>query len=289
MNDLFDYSTLPGEFRLEALGLCEPDTDVRNPVGRPRRLSFRERLEIGVRWREIERELARPGRSTEHPNLKPLLRQIARARKPASGQAWKIPHLSAKADALGRYHSRALLSPLESKPEIDRMVAKEMGISPRMVRSARSDKRVRELLEKPGKERREWEIEAAQQVELRRQALALVTPERFAKDDFFLRHGALAAKQERSGEDTYLLARRLRTYQRQRAELLPLEYRRRPYWLAWSVQWARMDNKILERFWINGQESVRLERHQTGRRIGKQESYGASSHPDGRVAAFEEE
>jgi hypothetical protein len=188
MTDLFDYSTLPGEFRLEALGLCEPDTDVRNPVGRPRRLSFRERLEIGVRWREIERELARPGRSTEHPNLKPLLRQIARARKPASGQAWKIPHLSAKADALGRFHSVPIQPPTETMPEIDRLVAKELTkpgrkITPRMVRSIRTDKRIATLVGLPAWQPREWQIEAKRDFQARRAAKRLMTPQRYAKQE----------------------------------------------------------------------------------------------------------
>jgi hypothetical protein len=188
MTDLFDYSTLPGELRLEALGLCEPDTDVRNPVGRPRRLPFRERLEIGVRWREMECELARRGRSTEHPNLRPLLRQIARARKPGSGEAWKIPHQSAKADALGRFHSVPILPPTETMPEIDRLVAKEFTkpgrkITPRMVRSIRADRRIAALVGLPVWEPREWQIEAERDFAARQAAKRLMTPQRYAKHE----------------------------------------------------------------------------------------------------------
>jgi hypothetical protein len=187
MTDLFDYSTLPGGPRLQALGLCEPDTDLRNPVGRPRALSFRERLEIGFRWRKKERELAPRGRSTEHPNLQPLLRQIRRLH--ANGEVVKAAALSVRADAIGRFHFTPKLPPEESNPDIDRLVAREstklLGrkITERMVRSIRTDRRIAALVGPPAWEKREWEARAERDFAARQAAKRLMTPQRYAKHE----------------------------------------------------------------------------------------------------------
>jgi hypothetical protein len=206
------------------------------------------------------------GSSTQDPALKPLLRRIRR--RVADGNIFAAARLSAEADKLGRFNSTPILPPAEPLPEIDARVARDyhrqtgIEISPRMARTVRSDERLWDLVGRPDWMPREWLVKEAKQIWLRQQAMALVTPERLAKGDLYLRHGALAAKQDRSAEDAHLTAGGLLGLQKWMAELLPSEHRRPPYFLGCKPQWRRIDAQPdLERVWIN--------RHPRGRRINK--------------------
>jgi hypothetical protein len=176
--DLFDYSILPAELRLYALGLEPP-----NPVGRPRVLSsFRQRLEVALRWGETANRLAVHGRSTQRPELAPILKQIGRLR--AKGALpWRIAELSRKADKIGRHSQTPILPPDETKPAIDKMVANDLGLTERMVRKIRSDKRLIPFMPPPLWVPRDWERADAQRAWVKRRARALLTPEHLAKVD----------------------------------------------------------------------------------------------------------
>jgi hypothetical protein len=169
------YEQLPLELRLMALGLKPP-----SPRGRPRALSFRQRLAVAVRWGEVRAQLARRGRSTRRPELAPILKQIGRQRA-KNALPWRIAELSRKADQVGRYHSTPVLPPDEPKPAIDRMVAQEFGITERMVRKLRSDPKLQPFIGPEPWVPRVWEVAEAKRASLRRQAAHLLTPERLAK------------------------------------------------------------------------------------------------------------
>jgi hypothetical protein len=168
------YEAMPVEFRLMALGLTLSPP---NPPGRPRTLTFQRRLEVGVLWRETYDGLA-VRRSTKDPRLAPVLKQIRRAKNAAP---WRIAELSRKADRIGRHYRVEILPPEERLPEIDRLVAEKIGLTERMVRKARSDKRIIRLVGLPIWVPRAWEIEAAQDIWAQQAARRLLTPERLAK------------------------------------------------------------------------------------------------------------
>jgi len=174
---LFDHSFLPEELRLYALGLEEPT----RPVGRPRALeSFRDRFMVAAHWANTANSLARPGQTNKRPGLDPVLKQIARAKKRGLPE-WRIMALSREADRIGRFHSTPILAPAETKPQIDKIVAKEFGLTERTVRTIRSDKRFIELVPQPLWIPQVWEQEIADRASVRRRARALMTPEYFAK------------------------------------------------------------------------------------------------------------
>jgi hypothetical protein len=199
----FDLSTaIYARVPLSAFGRREIDPEPAppsKPRGRPRVLSFQQRLEIAIRWRETHDSLARRGRSTRHPKLTPILKQIGRetkkntvefrinktdARREINPVAQgRINVLSRRADALGRYSQTPILPPDVSLPEVDRKVAKKTGLTERMVRKVRSDKRIAALVGLPIWVPRPWQVDVEQRAKFKRQALALITPERFEKGD----------------------------------------------------------------------------------------------------------
>jgi hypothetical protein len=94
---------------------------------------------------------------------------------------WKTAELSRKADLIGRAAGVPVLPPRERLPEVDRLVAEKTGLTERMVRKARSDRRIIGLVGLPVWEDRPWEVEALQVAWAHRQARRLCTPERLAK------------------------------------------------------------------------------------------------------------
>jgi hypothetical protein len=180
----FDLSTaIYARVPLSAFGRREIDPEPAppsKPRGRRRVLSFQQRLEIAIRWREIHDGLARRGRSTRHPKLTPILKQIGRERA-KNALPWRIEELSRKADRVGRFHSVPILPPDVKLPEVDRLVAKETGLTERMVRKVRSDKRITNLVGLPVWVLRDWEANAARSAWAMQQARRLLTPERLAK------------------------------------------------------------------------------------------------------------
>jgi hypothetical protein len=171
------YVRLPTELRMLALGL---DFKPKSKGGRPPTLSFMAWIRIAARRDEIARTLARRGPSTRPREIAPILKQIGRLHA-KNAPPWRIGELSRKADRIGRYHAVPILRPDESEPEIDRMVAKEFGVTERMVRTISSDKRIRDLLGRPIWEARAWEVEERRRFAARKRAEALMTPERYAK------------------------------------------------------------------------------------------------------------
>jgi hypothetical protein len=171
LETIVPFDHLPTETRLMALGLPIPD---KNPGGR---LSFRERMEIGIRVREVHDSFARFGRSTRHPRLDPVLKKVRGLL--ANNNVGGAARLSKEADALGRYHQIPILKPAVPLPEIDRIVAQERGITARKVRTVREDNRIAELVGLPLWKPKDW-LERAR---LCRRAKPLVTPAYLAKVD----------------------------------------------------------------------------------------------------------
>src|SRR5262249_38764246 len=132
------YDELSIELRFLALGLGVPDPPPK-PPGRPRKLSFRQQLEVRLRWTEIRKALARYGRSTARPELRRVLKEI---RQPKNALPWRFAELSRKADQTGRFSSTEILPPDETLPAIDKIVAGELDIHERQVRRIRSDPRM---------------------------------------------------------------------------------------------------------------------------------------------------
>jgi hypothetical protein len=157
--------------------------------GRPRTLSFRQRLEIAICVRETCDRLSVLRPSARTLQLGPILKEIGRLRSEGA-LSWEIKARSLQLDAIGRFHRAEILKPNEHTPDIERIVAERCRVSPRMVRTIRSDKHLMDLVGLPTWTPREWErpaVEAAQE-RARRAAeavrlLALLTPERLAKGD----------------------------------------------------------------------------------------------------------
>jgi hypothetical protein len=175
----FDLSTaIYARVPLSAFGRREIDPEPAR--GRPRKSSFRQDMEIALCIGEARRALAGIGRSTAHPKLAGVLKQIGHLRR-RNALDWRIPALSRKADALGRYYQTPILPPEKSKPDIDKIVAKKLGVKPRKVRAIRSDPRFEPFIGPEPWAPSDWEAEVAKRALLRRRAAALLTPERLAK------------------------------------------------------------------------------------------------------------
>jgi hypothetical protein len=171
-----------------ALGRCEPPAPPVRPPG-----SFYHRLRVMLRCEELYRKHLRFGCSTQSPALQPILKKIAKARARGLPE-WRIAELSRQADSIGRHERVRILKPTVPLPDIDKQVAKEFGISTRTVRRYRSDPRLDPFRSVPPWEVRQWQIDEAEQIRLKRRALALVTPERFAKGDIYLFGSTLMAR-----------------------------------------------------------------------------------------------
>jgi hypothetical protein len=122
----------------------------------------------------------------------------------------------------------------------------------------------------------EWLVVETRRIWLRRRAAKYLTPTMLAKVDrgevVLSEHmgGVALDPHKADGGDTYVTAVAVLELQKRLAELLPSDYRRRPFWLAWSPQWRRIDTQPnLGPDWANGQECARWDRHQRGRQINK--------------------
>jgi hypothetical protein len=111
----FDPSTtIYARVPLSAFGRIAP------APGRPRTLTFQQRVEVGLLWRETHDGLA-TRRRVKDPRLAPILKRIGQMRA-KNAAPWRIAELSRKADRIGRYYRVEILPPKESLPEIDRRV-----------------------------------------------------------------------------------------------------------------------------------------------------------------------
>ena len=185
------YDALALELRFMALGLDVPDAPPK-PPGRPRKLSFRQQVETALNWTETFNAQARYGRSSQRPELRPVLKQIGRLQA-KNALPWQIARLSKKADLIGRFSSTEILPPDDLLPDIDKTVADKLGLTERMVRRIRSDPRMRPFMGTPPWTVRAFEREGFEQAELGRLSCALLTPERLAKGDIDYRNGNLVA------------------------------------------------------------------------------------------------
>jgi hypothetical protein len=183
---------LSAQARMGALGLLpEP----RNKGGRPRKSSFRQDMEIALCIGEARRALAGIRRPTQHPELPRVLKQIGRLRR-RNALDWRISALSRKADALGRYYQTPILPPEKRKPDIDKIVAKKLGVKPRKVRAIRSDPRFEPFIGPEPWVLRDWEVKERRHYAVRRRAKVLMTPERYAKGErVWLASGGLVVEQ----------------------------------------------------------------------------------------------
>jgi hypothetical protein len=154
----------------------------RNP-GRPRDLSFHERLDVALTWNERLNAQAKVGKSERHTALKLLMKKLIRL-KTTGALPYKIFEVQAMMNSLGRYVSLEIRPPDIHYPTLDREVAVTFGIKPRMVRRCREE--LHEFLSYPWKER---EHEALARVafalkqQIRQLATQLMTPERLAKGE----------------------------------------------------------------------------------------------------------
>jgi hypothetical protein len=125
---------------------------------------------------------------------------------------------------------------------LDRAIGKQFGISDRMVRRIRDDRRLEAFKPQPAWLPRPWEKPAREAFDARQVAKRLMTPERYAKGEAIaLEGGRLVVRQDDpASEGVYRAAlRALRLVQRSE-RLLPQEYRSRPAWLGFRPQWARI-------------------------------------------------
>jgi len=99
-----------------------------------------------------------------------------------------------------------------------------------------------------------------------------MTPERYAKGEpvrFW--NGGLQVALDPSHEETYQGAHRMFEVQRWLNDLIPLEYRSSPRWLAIRPQWSRIETRC-DGWFIDpksGQQVYFWEPHPNGRQIGR--------------------
>src|SRR5262245_44946232 len=92
------FRRLPVELRLYALGLPLPNRS----GGRPRTLTFQQKVEVGVLWRETHDALA-VCRHVKDRRLAPILKRIGQMRA-KNAAPWRIAEQSRKADRIGRHY-----------------------------------------------------------------------------------------------------------------------------------------------------------------------------------------
>lgn len=186
-----EYDHLSTDVRLMALGL-----PARRKPGRPRALSFRERLNVALSWNEKLNARAQVGTSQRHTALAALMKKLIRLQT-AGAKPHKIREVQAMMDALGRYITLQVRPPEIDYPTIDQEVAEDFGITARMVLRCRTD--FRKFLSHPWNERAH-EVEARTAFAAQQLAKRLMTPERFAKrEPVKIRSGALWVDPKDSG------------------------------------------------------------------------------------------
>ena len=239
------YDLLSTDVRLMALGL-----PARRKPGRPRALSFRERLNVALSWNEKLNARAQVGTSQRHTALAALMKKLIRLQT-AGAKPHKIREVQAMMDALGRYITLQVRPPEIDYPTIDQEVAEDFGITARMVLRCRTD--FRKFLSHPWNERAH-EAKARVDFEAKQLAKRLMTPERLAKGErVVIAGGYLVVEQDRTAEAVHMAARRVFGLTR-------------PRWLAIRPQWTRM-LQAGDRIWIDSQECFVWEPHLRGRQI----------------------
>jgi hypothetical protein len=259
-----DYSALPVETRMMALGLaiCLP-----RRVGRARALSMLQRIEVAIAWGEHLNAAARRVAPRERTQVRRLQQKIAAAHM--NGVApFLLERMSARLDRLGRMTSEIILSPRIALPKADKAIAKQFGITERMVRKVRSDPRMQPFMPQPIWKVPDWQGRGAELHAARSAAKRLMTPERYAKNErVALVSAGLVVEQAAS--EVYEAAWRVFTLVRRFERLMPLEYRSRPAWLGFTPQWLRIEARCGKWFFRNDQQIYQWESHPNGSRISR--------------------
>jgi hypothetical protein len=259
------------ELRMMALGL--PITTAThipaNPrrAGRPRALPMLERINVAIAWGTYMNAHARLEAPRERGQVKKLQQKLEAGRM--NGVApFLLNRMSARLDRLGRASRTLLLPPAITLPEADRAIAKQFGISERMVRKIRSDRRMQPFMPHPVWQVRDWERRGAESHAARARAKQLMTPERYAKNErVALLSDGLAVEQDPTSEAVYKAAWRIFRLLQRLEKRMPPQYRRRPAWLGFQRQWARMEARCEGWFFLNDQQVYFWKRHPEGRRV----------------------
>jgi len=165
-----------------------------------------------------------------------------------------IKRLSDKLDAIGRYSRKIVLPPQIALPTIDRAIARQFGVTRRMVRRIRRDRAMWPFMPSLPWKVPEWQLRDIAQHRARAAAKLLMTPERYDKRELIaLTSDGLTVEQVPGLGSEYIAAWRAFDSQQRCVDYMPPEYRRPPVWLSYRPQWD---------------EYLRMRvRHSTGRRI----------------------
>jgi hypothetical protein len=187
----FNYSTLPQELRLQALGLPLPD---KNPGGRPPGLSLYGAVLAVERVQTLANAAALDFRQDDSIFVR--LRRKLRSLQAKQAAPHRIKSIQSEMDAAGRFSSVPVKRPSPGTfGRIERKVAREFGISPRQLRRLRSDKDIKVLVSKPVWEPTELDREGRGLFLIRKTIDALLsrmTPERRAKEERIGVHAGVA-------------------------------------------------------------------------------------------------
>src|SRR5919201_1332334 len=170
----FDYAQLPADVRLLEL----PTARKR---GRPRELTFLERVRIAQAWGETLNAHAIHVRDRNRDRAVARLQKKFRQLCAAKVAPQKIAAVQAAIDKIGRVTRVAIKPPDTALPVIDKQVANPFGITERMVRKCRTDPKLRPFIPHPVWLERDWLKAGRLDFEARQVAKWLMTPERFAK------------------------------------------------------------------------------------------------------------
>jgi hypothetical protein len=241
----FDYSQLPVDLRLFLLGL-----PAGRRRGRPRALTFLERVGVAQAWSEALNGHAVHVHDRKRDRAMARLQKKFRDLCAAKASPYRIAEVTAAIDKIGRVTRVAIKPPDTVLPEIDKQVAKLFGITERMVQKCRTDPRLRQFMQHPVWLERDWEksarliFEARQVAATKKDAYGdpLMTPERLAKrEPLEVFNGTIRLTAGGDAHDeVYLIARRLFRLAQRLECFVPLEYRSRPRWLGFRPQWPRI-------------------------------------------------
>jgi len=193
----FDYASLPVEYRAYLLGLPNTaynsngnkrdayngngNSNSYNKCGRPRALTFLQRVRIGQAWHEALNRHAVTVRNRSRDRAMARLQATFRRLCAEHAAPHKIVAVRAEMDRIGRVGAVLVKPPEIDRPVIDAAIAELFGVSPRMVRSIRSDKRLLPFMPGAVWLEPDWEREERRGWEARRLARQLMTAARFAK------------------------------------------------------------------------------------------------------------
>jgi len=255
-----------------------------------------ERIEVAITWGEHMNAHARIVVPRERGQVRKLQQKLVAARMNGDAQ-FLLDRMSARLDRLGRMTSEIVLPPEIALPEADKAIAKRYGITARMVRKIRSDKGMQIFMPHPVWRVRDWEKRGAERYVARSIAKQRMTPERYAKNEQVAlvsdglvveqdsecfrwdgsahrfaqpRNGRLQPPRPRqriTHDDVYKAALRASRLMQRLERLMPPEYRRRPAWLGFQRQWARMEARCEGWFSLGEQQIYFWRRHPEGRRI----------------------